>query len=210
MSDELQRTYLSGDRAVLISLTVKVKVHLACLSVCILICTAITLWTLVTEETFLTCFFLMASNCSTCICKKSTETHTCIHVREKALLYCFIMFTFSCLSRVCYPWIYSTWHFIKSWGQQVSVMFLFSSLPTVIVPCEELKPFFKPSHSHTFVLQLQSVCCFEILYTGRQAWHQRSGYTKQVVGLFELDRTPAEQGYHTVCQPRLAHVHWAP
>lgn len=40
---ELQRTYLSGDRAVLISLTVKVKVHLICLSVCILMCTPMTL-----------------------------------------------------------------------------------------------------------------------------------------------------------------------
>lgn len=183
--------------------------------VCALMCTPMTLWTPVSEGTFSEMFF---SHASTCICEKSRDNlpsahqiyshlHTC---PRKALLYCFIVFAFSCLSRVCYPWIYSTWHFIKSWGQQASVMFLFSSLPAVIAPREELKPFFKPSHSHTFMLQLQSVRCFEIPYTGRQAWHQRSGYTKQVVGLFELDRTPAEQGYHTVCQPRLAHVHWAP
>lgn len=68
-----------------------------------------------------------------------SHLHPCPRI---ASLYCFIMFAFSCLSRVCYPWIYSTWHFIKSWGQQVSVMFLFSSLPTVIAACEELKPFF--------------------------------------------------------------------
>lgn len=43
LSDELQRTYHSGDRAVLISLTVKVKVHLVCLSVSILMCTAMSL-----------------------------------------------------------------------------------------------------------------------------------------------------------------------
>lgn len=43
LSDELQRTYLSRDRAVLISFTVEVKVHLVCLSVCILMCTAMSL-----------------------------------------------------------------------------------------------------------------------------------------------------------------------
>lgn len=197
-------TFLSVDRAVLISLTVKVKVHLVCLSVCILMCTAMTLWTPVSVGTFSRMFFSHGIKLQWVhlwkVCRDS-HLHPC---PRKALLYCFIMFAFSCLSRVCYPWRYSTWHFIKSWGQQVSVMFLFSSLPTVIAPCEELKPFFKPSHSHTFMLQLQSVRCFKILYTGRQAWHQGSGYTKQVVGLFELDRTPAEHGYHTVCQPRLA------